>query len=349
MNYFYLGISIITFIIVIFLVIVIFLINNKTITKKIFDDRIKFYLGDIINNTKDKIDLNNYEYNEVSILYDNIKGLKNYTNGNQKRIYNEPLTDRLNELEYYDKKFALTWGDVITEVNIPSFCKNRFNNTKNTILKCLNQGRHWGLYYDRPKDIIFENKMNKIIWRGATTGFTSRPGNRFKLVEEWFDKNENIDIGFSLIAQNKHEYVEHMKKEYNIEIQDNDQYKKYLKNELNPEEMLKYKYILSVEGNDKDSGLNWKLNSNSVILMAKPRFTSWLMETTLIPNYHYVLLKDDFSDLEEKYEWCEKNQDKCKEIVKNANKFMEQFKDYGKEIRIENEVIRRYFEAIKQN
>ena len=34
-----------------------------------------------------------------------------------------------------------------------------------------------------------------------------------------------------------------------------------------PKEFLKYKYILSVEGNDKDSGINWNLNSNSVVLM----------------------------------------------------------------------------------
>ena len=30
--------------------------------------------------------------------------------------------------------------------------------------------------------------------------------------------------------------------------------------------------------------------------MAKPNVVSWLMEDTLIPDYHYVLLKYDFSD-----------------------------------------------------
>ena len=61
------------------------------------------------------------------------------------------------------------------------------------------------------------------------------------------------------------------------------------------------------------------------------------METTLIPNYHYVLLKDDFSDLEEKLLWCETNQSKCKEIIKNANTFMEQ---------LEIDVINRYFKIL---
>ena len=88
------------------------------------------------------------------------------------------------------------------------------------------------------------------------------------------------------------------------------------------ETVKKYKYIISVEGNDKDSGLNWKLQSNSVIFMPKPKITSWLMEELLIPNVHYIQLKDDFSDLGEKFEWCQGNQNKCKEIIRNANEYI---------------------------
>jgi hypothetical protein len=124
-------------------------------------------------------------------------------------------------------------------------------------------------------------------------------------------------------------------------------YDNFVKPQLSIEEMLHYKYILSVEGNDKDSGLNWKLNSNSVVLMAKPRHTSWLMESTLMSDFHYVLLKDDFSDLYEKLEWCIKNQDRCKEIVENANDFMMQFADSEQEQQIEHQVINRYFEIFR--
>ena len=78
--------------------------------------------------------------------------------------------------------------------------------------------------------------------------------------------------------------------------------------------------------------------------MAKPRVTSWLMETTLIPNKHYVLLKDDFSDLYEKLEWCNNNQDKCIEIIKNANAFMQQFANNSLEEKLEMDVLNKYFE-----
>ena len=78
--------------------------------------------------------------------------------------------------------------------------------------------------------------------------------------------------------------------------------------------------------------------------MPRPRVTSWLMETTLIPNYHYLLLKDDFSDMYEKYIWCENNQDKCKEIIKNANIYMKQFENKYIEEKLEVDVLNKYFE-----
>jgi len=46
---------------------------------------------------------------------------------------------------------------------------------------------------------------------------------------------------------------------------------------------VKYKYILSIEGNDVASGLKWQLYSNSVVFMRKPKIVSWAMEDKLIP------------------------------------------------------------------
>ena len=41
------------------------------------------------------------------------------------------------------------------------------------------------------------------------------------------------------------------------------------------------------------------MSSNSVAVMPKPKYESWFMEGKLIPDYHYVLIKDDYSDFEE--------------------------------------------------
>ena len=199
----------------------------------------------------------------------------------------------------------------------------------------------WDNYYKKPRDIPFDKKKPKIFWRGTTTGCSNhyeaktwhpRPVNRFDLVKKWFNKDRNINIGFSSIHR------DWLKKEY----------KKYVKGKCKIEKFLKFKYILSVQGNDKDSGLNWKLNSNSLVLMPKPRVTSWLMETTLIPNFHYILLKDDFSNLKKMLNWCNNHQKKCKKIIRNANNFMKQFSNNEMEEKLEEVVINKYFEILGQ-
>ena len=195
----------------------------------------------------------------------------------------------------------------------------------------MNYSRHWNDYYNKTQDLPFEKKMSKIVWRGSTTGDENRKGNRFILIKKWFNKHRNIDIGFTNVCQGKNKY---------------NFFKKPI---MTIREMLNYKYIISVEGNDKDSGINWKLNSNSLVLMPKPTVTSWLMETTLIPNYHYVLLEDDFSNLQDKLIWCENNQQNCKEIIKNAKNYMKQFADENYEQFLEKCVIEEYFNFYNLN
>ena len=50
------------------------------------------------------------------------------------------------------------------------------------------------------------------------------------------------------------------------------------KAKISKKELLKHKYLLSMEGNDIASGLKWMLLSNSVVFMAKPEHESWAME-----------------------------------------------------------------------
>ena len=47
--------------------------------------------------------------------------------------------------------------------------------------------------------------------------------------------------------------------------------------------LLEYKGIIMIEGNDVASGLKWALLSQSVVLMPRPKHTSWCMEELLEP------------------------------------------------------------------
>ena len=48
-------------------------------------------------------------------------------------------------------------------------------------------------------------------------------------------------------------------------------------------DMMNYKGLIMIEGNDVASGLKWALLSQSVVLMAPPKHTSWAMEELLEP------------------------------------------------------------------
>ena len=249
-----------------------------------------------------------------------------------RRAYIKPLLDLLKNMEdKYKKKFFLyLWGDIAHDPKINCIiCKTRPINNNSVIIQKLEIDRHW-IYLSKIKklDINYKLKKNKCIWRGGTTGYRRRRGSRYTLVPKFF-YSKFADVGFSEV------------------IQDKKNYKVFLKNKVSIEDQLKFKFIISCEGNDVASGLKWQLYSNSVVLMTKPTTESWAMERFLKPFIHYIPLSDDYSDLEEKYKWCLNNEEKCIEISKNASDFIEQFLDEDKEMKIRIAIMEKYFNNIE--
>ncbi|GMI00603.1 hypothetical protein TrLO_g8472 [Triparma laevis f. longispina] len=104
--------------------------------------------------------------------------------------------------------------------------------------------------------------------------------------------------------------------------------------------MLRSKILIFAEGNDVSTGLKWGLQSNSAIIMPEPRVKSWLMETMLIPYVHYIPVSSDFSDLEEKVNWCFENDKECKEIGETGGCWIGQFLDGEREREVMKEIWR---------
>ena len=212
-------------------------------------------------------------------------------------------------------------ADGIDNHELPAIVKVRYiDNPKGGILGPLAYNRHWGLLRDvKSYKGQWKNKRFECIWRGTPTGDQNSKNTRIAFCNKWKDK---YDIGITR-TWDKWDPI-------------------YIKKSLTIHEMLNYKYIISIPGNDKDSGINWKLSSNSVVLMAPPKIESWLMEGLLEPYVHYVPLADDYSDLDKIIEWCRNNDDKCKEIMRNANNFMKQFENREVEIKIFNMIKEHY-------
>ena len=64
----------------------------------------------------------------------------------------------------------------------------------------------------------------------------------------------------------------------------------------------------------------WILQSGSVLLLVETPIEEWFYND-LKPWEHYVPIKADFSDLEEKVQWLRKNDDEAKNIVRRASVF----------------------------
>ena len=243
------------------------------------------------------------------------------------------------EIKYFNtlldnnKKIILMFGDttyIPDYITYPIFVKTySIYNTNNVgILLPFESCRHWSPILNVDKnDIPFHKKHNIPVWRGATTGrhqhnsLNHNKANRFDLVNR-HQHNTLFDIGFNKIVQNETKYK--------------------LKKSMSMRELLQYKYLIIVEGNDKASCLQWMLYSNSVVLMPKPTTISWFMEHNLKPYIHYIPLQNDFSDLEEKYNWCLQNNYMCEQISTNAKNYVLRFMNFNNERKLIKNVIQKY-------
>lgn len=225
-------------------------------------------------------------------------------------------------VRYFSKnfKFDFLFGDVIHVPNFPSFLKSRPISSKNqnSILLKLNSIRHYQFVNDKTK---FDHKKEMAVWRGHI-----HQEHRIILVDR-FHANKLCDIGH---CDDKKPYAE--------------SYKGF----LSVDDQLQYKYIVSVEGKDVATNLKWIMSSNSLCFMRKPRYETWYMEGRLKAGVHYVELKDDFSDLEEKIEFYNKNTEKALEIIQNAQGYTKQFLNKKREEVIGILVAEKYFTQSKQ-
>jgi len=96
----------------------------------------------------------------------------------------------------------------------------------------------------------------------------------------------------------------------------------YKNEQTSIEDQIKYKYILDIDGfsNTWDATI-WKLYSGSVLLKVNSIWEQWFYND-FIEWIHYVPVENDFSDLNKQIQWCINNDDKCKQITKNARDFV---------------------------
>ena len=237
--------------------------------------------------------------------------------------------------------FLVYPGDLRSELSVPTITKSRLiSDASRCVLLPLNYRRHWPSVENAARDDIpFNQKKDKLVWRGATTGKFWRDGTDFPYssrfyVHEAKYRHENIDVGYSSIGQ------------LTESIPLVGALKSHLKSKLSMAEQLQSKFLLSLEGNDVASGLKWMLYSNSTVVMPKPMCESWACESFLVPFEHYIPVKHDLSDLDDVYEWCMEHLAECKSIAENASRYISNFLSPQKEEAIKTAVADEYLKKV---
>ena len=218
---------------------------------------------------------------------------------------------------YFDENLKVYYGfgDVNYYFTQPSITKSRpiSESNQNSIVLKLGQNRHFTFIKD---PYTFSEKQDRIFFRGACY-----QEHRSRFLEQFFDA-PFCDIGHT---GSKSVHTQ------------------YLKPKVSIAKHLPYKFLLSLEGNDVASNLKWVLSSNSLCMMPRPKYETWFMESTLLPNVHYCEIAEDYSDVEEKFRFFCANPKAAQEIIHNAHRFCEQFYDTNAEEALNILVLRKYF------
>jgi hypothetical protein len=112
------------------------------------------------------------------------------------------------------------------------------------------------------------------------------------------------------------------------------------------QDILQFKAIVILEGNDVSSGLKWALHSASIVIMPRPTKTSWAMEELLEPWIHYIPCSNDLTDIEERMQWIVDNDLKARQIVVRSRMWIHDLLHHPSaaidDQLINEEIIRRY-------
>ena len=182
--------------------------------------------------------------------------------------------------------------------------------------------------YKNVSSIEWKNKKPTAVFRGSSTGegVTIETNQRLKVayissINERDSKNiPYLDAGITKWNLRAKKIIGY---DY-LQVTDIKNLPFGLLNKLSPLEQSEYKYIVHIDGHVSAFRLSYELSLNSVILLVKSKWKSWLNDM-IKPYIHYVPVKEDLSDLIDQIKWCRDNDEKCIEIINNAKMFYDTY------------------------
>ena len=237
--------------------------------------------------------------------------------------------DAMEIARYFDPnlRWVLKWGDIVDLQPVPSVLKSRplGDNNQNSVLMKLVKVRHFLFVNDKK---AWRDKKDVAVFRGdigSKAAGDDKP-NRRVFMNRW--------LGHPMVDAASTDCVE--------------DHPEWQREKMTIGEHLDYKFVMSLEGNDVASNLKWIMSSNSIAVTPRLTCETWFMEGTLIPNYHYIEVKDDFSDLEERLRYYIDHPDEAEAIIRHAHEHVAQFRDAKREKLVSLLVLKKYFEMTQK-
>lgn len=265
-------------------------------------------------------------YNKLSKKFkpnNNFTTIKSFKLKNHKSAY---FFDSLEFLRYFNPSFQFhpLFGDITYVPDIPSIVKSRpiTKSNDNSVILKLDKHRHFNFISDT---LPYTKKIDMLVWRGHVSAQKEK---RIEFLKK-FHNHPLCNVGYT-----------------NDWNGGNPAWKKPW---MTISEQLRYKFILCLEGVDVATNLKWVMSSNSIAVSTKPKYETWFMEGRLIPDYHYILIADDYSDLDEKIKYYIQNPDKSIKIIENAHQFVNQFNNKKDEKIISLMVLDKYFSLMEHD
>ncbi len=296
-----------------------------------------------LDETYKKLNRNDNMYIRVKIINNKVYtyAKAKISDLNSRKVYMLKVLDLITQnVTLPDVDVIIYTGDiVVTDISwskapILTFAVNKDHRDNRIMIPDSLTLHNWPeIYYsilELNKEIPWDKKINKGFWRGATTGslfdendyfnsYTSIVDEknyaklpRIKLVDFSNSHPDLVDARFTIITQAHSATMLILKQKYQLAPQ------------ASKNKHLKHKIQINIDGNSCTyPGFIWRLLSNSVTLKDETPDIQWFYNL-FKPWKHYIPIKSDMSDIEDKIEWVRMHDSEAKEIAAQASSIVQE-------------------------
>ncbi len=276
-------------------------------------------------------------------------------------------------------RFLMNWkdaqgwnySDILANPKTPiTLQSTRRRGQKNIALMPLPKAYHGSGGFCIPEisdPVAFDEKENTIFWRGTVTGIFGADWKDISTIKAAKNYRQIVtsDLKDSQQLQQiqslpRVELIQQLSKKPLFDCafvakkrisNTNPSIKDFLQalsgHRVQIHKQYRYKFLLAIPGNDCASNIFWVLRSNSILMMVDSEWETAL-HAGLQPWVHYVPVKANIEDILEKHNKLLSDESLCREIISNAQQFMQWIIDPTFRDQLDHYSLKNYLKMTRQ-